>query len=73
MPLRTALMELETLLIESLDSFRCHGALPNSLRPILRAWCSSLNHVPVLLMLWEARNLRAPSIVDRARESSSGA
>lgn len=50
LPLRTALMELDTLVNESPDSFRCHGALPKSLRPILEVWNSSLNHVPVLLM-----------------------
>lgn len=65
-PLRASLTELETLLSDSADSFRCQGALPNSFRDILRLPNSSLNHVPDLLMFGELSNFWVPSTVSWA-------
>ena len=41
-------MELDTLLTESPDSFRCQGALPKTLRVILNLPRPSLNQVGIL-------------------------
>lgn len=47
-PLRTSLTELDTLVEESTDPLRCHGAFPKSLRVNLEPPISSLSNVVVL-------------------------